>query len=119
MAIVRVTRPQRTRGARAPADWNFQGRSEAAMTMTGTVRTQSAPAVATEAVDDDPAGVLGITTSRSPVGERSVRGERAGSERAAEDRIANDRLWERYLEARSLDARNDLVLVFRPLVAKV
>jgi len=89
------------------------------MTMTGTVRTQSAPAVATEAVDDDPAGVLGITTSRSPVGERSVRGERAGSERAAEDRIANDRLWERYLEARSLDARNDLVLVFRPLVAKV
>lgn len=33
--------------------------------------------------------------------------------------MANDHLWESYLETRSVDARNDLVLVFRPLVAKV
>jgi RNA polymerase sigma factor for flagellar operon FliA len=35
------------------------------------------------------------------------------------DNTQQDALWQSYLDTRSLEARNDLVLVFRPLVAKV
>lgn len=54
----------------------------------------------------------------------TLHDDRYGPQRRAEaagspGREANDALWQNYLDERSTEARNELVLAYRPLVAKV